>query len=290
MQNSFSIYNSLSRSKEEFKPCIRHLSGCTSAGPTVYIMLIWVMPGRQIILILLYRDLMHLGYKVRYVRNITMSVIWRWKYWQGEDRIERKPDMNILSRWRSCKNHEYLPQEQDRLILSAINRAQGKRAYNRTAGIIKTLLKGLCLWSKRIVYFDVVKYMQNINTVSFRPDSEELMANTRTLEGRMKKEIPLILPSGKRLLLSILWTGLPPWSSVSGLASWGSVMSIKLSGDVFFDIHGGEWTSNSLIRMWDCASTAALERICPLLIHNNMITITSEDGKILGNFITLDDL
>ena len=104
MQTTLFVYNSLSRRKEEFKPLHPPFAGMYVCGPTVYSNAHLGHARPNIIFDLLFRYLMHLGYRVRYVRNITdVGHLEDENTEQGEDRIE-KQDRNILNQWKWFRN------------------------------------------------------------------------------------------------------------------------------------------------------------------------------------------
>jgi cysteinyl-tRNA synthetase len=160
---------------------------------------------------------------------------------------------------------------------------------------IKTLLeKGYAYEVNGSVYFDVVKYnaKYKYGKLSGRI-LEELMANTRTLEGQDEKRNPFDFALWKKASPEHLMNWPSPWSS--GFPGWHlecSVMSIKYLGDVF-DIHGGGMDLQFPHHECEIAqSTAALgKESVRYWIHNNMITINGQKmARSLGNFITLDEL
>ena len=101
MQNNLFIYNSLSKKKELFKPLHPPFVGLYVCGPTVYSNAHLGHARPAIIFDLLNRYLLHLGYKVRYVRNITdVGHLEDETAGEGEDRIAKKARRNSLNRWR----------------------------------------------------------------------------------------------------------------------------------------------------------------------------------------------
>ena len=298
MQNNLFIYNSLSRSKEEFKPLHPPFVGMYVCGPTVYSNAHLGHARPAIIFDLLYRYLMHLGYKVRYVRNITdVGHLEDENTEQGEDRIEKKArqehiePMEVVQKYMNTfhRNMDQL----NTLQPSIEPRASGHIIEQQE--FIKTLLeKGYAYEVNGSVYFDVVKYnaKYKYGKLSGRI-LEELMANTRTLEGQDEKRNPFDFALWKKASPEHLMNWPSPWSS--GFPGWHlecSVMSIKYLGDVF-DIHGGGMDLQFPHHECEIAqSTAALgKESVRYWIHNNMITINGQKmARSLGNFITLDEL
>lgn len=298
MQNPLFIYNSLSRRKEEFKPLHPPFVGLYVCGPTVYSNAHLGHARPAIIFDLLYRYLMHLGYKVRYVRNITdVGHLEDETTEQGEDRITKKArqeqlePMEVVQKYMNTfhRNMDQL----NTLPPSIEPRASGHIIEQQE--FIKILLdKGYAYEVNGSVYFDVLKYNEKYKygKLSGRV-LEELQANTRTLEGQDEKRNSFDFSLWKKASPEHLMKWSSPWSS--GFPGWHlecSVMSVKYLGETF-DIHGGGMDLQFPHHECEIAqATAALgKESVRYWIHNNMITINGQKmARSLGNFITLDEL
>jgi cysteinyl-tRNA synthetase len=267
-------------------------------GPTVYSNAHLGHARPAIIFDLLYRYLMHLGYKVRYVRNITdVGHLEDETTEQGEDRITKKArqehlePMEVVQKYMNTfhRNMDQL----NTLPPSIEPRASGHIIEQQE--FIKILLdKGYAYEVNGSVYFDVLKYNEKYKygKLSGRV-LEELQANTRTLEGQDEKRNSFDFSLWKKASAEHLMKWSSPWSS--GFPGWHlecSVMSVKYLGETF-DIHGGGMDLQFPHHECEIAqSTAALgKESVRYWIHNNMITINGQKmARSLGNFITLDEL
>lgn len=298
MLNNLFLYNSLSRKKEEFKPLHPPFVGLYVCGPTVYSNAHLGHARPAIIFDLLYRYLMHLGYKVRYVRNITdVGHLEDETTEQGEDRITKKArqeklePMEVVQKYMNTfhRNMDQL----NTLPPSIEPRASGHIIEQQE--FIKILIdKGYAYEVNGSVYFDVLKYNEKYKygKLSGRV-LEELQANTRTLEGQDEKRNSFDFSLWKKASPEHLMKWSSPWSS--GFPGWHlecSVMSVKYLGETF-DIHGGGMDLQFPHHECEIAqSTAAFgKESVRYWIHNNMITINGQKmARSLGNFITLDEL
>jgi len=298
MQNTLFLYNSLSRRKEEFKPLHPPFVGLYVCGPTVYSNAHLGHARPAIIFDLLYRYFIHLGYKVRYVRNITdVGHLEDENTEQGEDRIEKKArqeqlePMEVVQKYMNTfhRNMDQL----NTLQPSIEPRASGHIIEQQE--FIKILIKkGYAYEVNGSVYFDVLKYNEKYKYGKLSGCVlEELQANTRDLEGQDEKRNSYDFALWKKASPEHLMNWPSKWSS--GYPGWHlecSVMSIKYLGEVF-DIHGGGM--DLMFPHHECEiaqSTAALgKESVRYWIHNNMITINGQKmARSLSNFITLDEL
>jgi cysteinyl-tRNA synthetase len=298
MQNDLFIYNSLTREKEEFKPLKPPFVGIYVCGPTVYSDPHLGHARPAIIFDLLYRYLMHLGFKVRYVRNITdVGHLQNEESDSGEDKIEKKArqeklePMEVVQKYLNSYHHNM---EQLNLLQPSIEpRATGHIIEQQE--MIKLLIeKGYAYEVNGSVYFDITEYNKKYNygKLSGRV-LEELQANTRHLEGQDEKRHAFDFALWKKASPEHLMNWPSPWSR--GYPGWHlecSVMSIKYLGDTF-DIHGGGMDLQFPHHECEIAqSNVALgHESVRYWIHNNMITINGQKmARSLDNFITLDQL
>ena len=297
MQNNFSIYNSLSRKKELFKPLHPPLIGLYVCGPTVYSDAHLGHARPAITFDLLYRYLTHLEYKVRYVRNITDVGHLENDADEGEDKIEKRArlehlePMEVVQRYlnRFLNNMDQL----NTLKPSIEPRASGHIIEQQV--FIKALINnGYAYEVNGSVYFDVLKYNQKYNygKLSGRV-LEDLQSNSRVLEGQDEKHNSFDFALWKKATPEHLMRWPSPWSE--GFPGWHlecSAMSVKYLGEVF-DIHGGGMDLQFPHHECEIAqSTAALgKESVRYWMHNNMITVKGQKmARSLGNFITLDQL
>ncbi len=295
MQNNFVIYNSLSRQKELFKPLHPPFVGLYVCGPTVYSNAHLGHARPAITFDLLFRYLTHLGYKVRYVRNITDVGHLENDADEGEDKIEKTARIEHLEPMEVVQNYMnsfHRNMDQLNTLKPSIEpRASGHVIEQQE--FIKLLLEnGFAYEVNGSVYFDVLKYSRKYNygKLSGRV-LEELQSNTRALEGQDEKHNPFDFALWKKATPEHLMKWYSPWSD--GYPGWHlecSTMSVKYLGEVF-DIHGGGMDLQFPHHECEIAqSTAALgKESVRYWMHNNMITINGKKmARSLGNFISLD--
>lgn len=298
MQNNLTIYNSLSKKKELFKPLHTPFVGLYVCGPTVYSNAHLGHARPAVIFDLLNRYLLHLGYKVRSVRNITdVGHLEDETAGEGEDRITKKArqehlePMEVVQKYLNTyhKNLEQL----NTLQPSIEPRASGHIIEQQE--LIKEILdKGYAYEINGSVYFDILKYNEKYKygKLSGRV-LEDLQSNTRTLDRQDEKRNPFDFALWKKAAPEHIMKWPSPWSI--GFPGWHlecSAMSTKYLGEVF-DIHGGGM--DLMFPHHECEiaqSTAAHgKESVRYWMHNNMITINGQKmARSLGNFITLDEL
>jgi cysteinyl-tRNA synthetase len=289
------IYNTLSRKKELFEPLNPPFVGLYVCGPTVYGDGHLGHARPAITFDLVFRYLLHSGYKVRYVRNITdVGHLENDETEQGEDKIAKKARLEQLEpmevvQYYTDRYHE----DMDRLNVkkpSIEPRASGH--IIEQIELIKQILDaGYAYVMNGSVYFDVVKYNKKFQygKLSGRV-IDDMMANTRNLEGQEEKRSSVDFALWKKASPEHIMRWPSPWSE--GFPGWHlecSAMSTKYLGEVF-DIHGGGM--DLLFPHHECeiaqSNAAQGKDAVKLWMHNNMITINGQKmGKSLGNFITL---
>jgi cysteinyl-tRNA synthetase len=297
MQSNLSIFNSLSRQKEHFEPVNPPFVGLYVCGPTVYSDAHLGHARPAIAFDLLFRYLLHLRYKVRYVRNITDVGHLENDADDGEDKIEKEArlehlePMEVVQKYMNTYHKNMV--QLNTLPPSIEPRATGHIIEQQE--FIKTILKeGFAYEVNGSVYFDVLKYNNKYNygKLSGRV-IDELQATTRELEGQDEKRNPVDFALWKKATPEHLMRWPSPWSN--GYPGWHlecSVMSTKYLGEIF-DIHGGGMDLQFPHHECEIAqSTAALgKESVKYWMHNNMITINGQKmARSLGNFITLDQL
>lgn len=293
-QHKLTIYNSLSRKKEIFEPLNPPFVGMYVCGPTVYGDGHLGHARPAVTFDMVFRYLQHLGYKVRYVRNITDVGHLENDADEGEDKIAKKARVEQLEpmevvQYFSDRYHE----DMDKLNVrkpSIEPRASGH--IIEQIEMVKAILNaGYAYEVNGSIYFDVEKYHKDhkYGKLSGRV-LEDMITNTRGLEGQDEKKKPVDFALWKKASPSHIMRWPSPWSD--GFPGWHlecSAMSTRYLGEVF-DIHGGGM--DLLFPHHDCEiaqSVAANGKdSVRYWMHNNMITINGQKmGKSLGNFITL---
>jgi len=297
MENNFTIYNSLSRKKELFKPMHPPFVGLYVCGPTVYSDPHLGHARPAITFDLLFRYLTHIEYKVRYIRNVTDVGHLENDADEGEDKIEKKAKLEHLEPMEVVQKYlnSYLRNmEQLNVLNPSIEPRASGHIIEQQRLITEIMDKGYAYEVNGSVYFDVEKYSREYNygKLSGRV-LDELQINTRDLAGQEEKRSPYDFALWKKATPGHLMKWPSPWGE--GYPGWHlecSVMSTKYLGEVF-DIHGGGL--DLLFPHHECEiaqSTAAHgKESVRYWMHNNMITINGQKmARSLGNFITLDQL
>ena len=297
MQNSFTIYNSLSRQKEVFKPLNPPFAGIYVCGPTVYSNAHLGHARPAITFDLLYRYLLHLGYKVRYVRNITDVGHLENDADEGEDKIEKTARLEHLEPMEVVQNYMntfHRNMDQLNTLKPSIEPRASGHIIEQQEFIRLLLDKGYAYEANGSVYFDVLLYNQTYKYGKLSGRIlEDLQTNTRELEGQEEKRNPFDFALWKKASPGHLMKWPSQWSD--GYPGWHlecSAMSIKYLGEIF-DIHGGGMDLQFPHHECEIAqSTGALgHESVRYWMHNNMITINGQKmARSLGNFITLDQL
>ena len=290
------IYNSLLKKKEVFKPLHAPHVGLYVCGPTVYGDAHLGHARPAITFDLLFRYLTHIGYKVRYVRNITDVGHLEHDADEGEDKIAKKARLESLEpmevvQYYTTRYHHNM--DQLNVLSPSIEPHASGHIIEQQAFIEKILEAGYAYESHGSVYFDLRKYAQDFpyGKLSGRVLDEQIN-NTRDLDGQDEKRFPLDFALWKKAAPEHIMHWPSRWSE--GFPGWHlecSVMSTKYLGEQF-DIHGGGM--DLMFPHHECEiaqSTAALgHESVHCWMHNNMITIDGQKmGKSLGNFITLNE-
>ncbi len=296
MENQLYLYNTITRKKELFEPLNPPFAGMYVCGPTVYGDPHLGHARPAITFDLVFRYLLHIGLKVRYVRNITDVGHLEADRDEGEDKIAKK------ARVEQIEPMEVAQYYADRyfIYMDALNvkrpsiepRASG-HIMEQIAMIQQILSAGYAYEVNGSVYFDVDKYSKSYEygKLSGRV-LEDLMTNTRALEGQDEKRNPADFALWKKAQPEHIMRWPSPWSD--GFPGWHlecSVMGVKYLGECF-DIHGGGMDllfPHHESEIAQCQAALGHESV-KYWLHNNMITINGQKmGKSLGNFITLDE-
>ena len=296
MEGKLYLYNTLSRMKVEFKPIKPPFVGMYVCGPTVYGDAHLGHARPAITFDLLFRTLTALGYKVRYVRNITDVGHLEHDADEGEDKIAKKARLEQLEPMEVAQyytNRYHHAMEKLNVLPPSIEPHASGHIPEQIKFVEKILEAGYAYVSEGSVYFDVEKYNKDFHygKLSGR-NIEELLETTRELDGQTEKRRSIDFALWKKAAPEHIMRWESPWSD--GFPGWHmecSAMGTKYLGEEF-DIHGGGM--DLMFPHHECEiaqSTAALgHETVHYWVHNNMITINGQKmGKSLGNFITLDE-
>ena len=290
------IYNSLTSKKEKFIPIEKDHVGMYVCGPTVYSNVHVGNVRTFMSFDMVYRYLLHLGYKVRYVRNITDAGHLENDADQGEDRIAKKAHlekiepMEVVQRYtvdfhNTLNRFNFLPPSIEPTATGHII---------EQIEIIKQIVdKGFAYEVKGSVYFDVLKYNQenNYGILSGRK-IEDLIHNTRLLDGQSDKKNPQDFALWKRAEPQHIMRWPSPWGI--GFPGWHlecTAMSTKYLGKKF-DIHGGGMDLKFPHHECEIAQAEICNDSSPVNIwmHTNMLTLNGQKmAKSTGNFILPND-
>lgn len=291
------LYNSLKRKKELFKPINSPFVGMYVCGPTVYNFVHLGNCRTFISFDLIYRFLTHLGYKVRYVRNITDAGHLENDSDDGQDKISKKAQleqlepMEIVQRY-TLNFHKIL--DRFNTIPPSIEPTATGHIVEQINMIQKIIKNGFAYEINGSVYFDVEKYNINGNygKLSGR-NIQELHSGTRELENQGDKKNSLDFALWKKASENHIMRWNSPWGE--GFPGWHlecSVMSNKYLGESF-DIHGGGMDLQFPHHECEIAQCNASNQIDPVKywLHANMLTFNGKRmSKSTGNSILPNEL
>ena len=294
--NNLVIYNSLSRQKEAFQPLNAPHVGMYVCGPTVYGDGHLGHARPAITFDIVFRYLTHLGYKVRYVRNITDVGHLEHDADDGEDKIAKKARLEQLEPMEVVQHYllrYHHAMEALGVLPPSIEPHASGHIIEQIEYIKSILESGYAYESEGSVYFDVPKFNRDYGygKLSGR-NIDELLATTRALDGQEQKHNPADFALWKKAAPEHIMHWPSPWSE--GFPGWHlecSTMSEKYLGR-HFDIHGGGMDLKFPHHECEIAQSVAHngDPTVRYWMHNNMITINGKKmGKSLGNFITLDE-
>ena len=295
--SNLKVYNSYSRQKESFVPLTHNHVGMYVCGPTVSGESHLGHARGFITFDVIYRYLLYLGYKVRYVRNITDAGHFEEEGREAEDKISKKAVIEILDPMELVQKYTNLfhwAMHQFNNLDPSIEPTATGHIIEQIEMIKKIIAEGYGYTVNGSVYFDVKKYADKYpyGKLSGRK-LDELLETTRDLESQ----------EGKRNRQDFaLWKSAPPGHIMRWNSPWGegfpgwhiecSAMSTKYLGTEF-DIHGGGMDlmfphhESEIAQSMICNHQVAAR----YWIHNNMITINGKKmGKSYNNVITLTDM
>ncbi|MDR3366676.1 MAG: cysteine--tRNA ligase [Prevotellaceae bacterium] len=297
MSTTLQLYNTLSRKKENFEPLNPPHVGMYVCGPTVYGDPHLGHARPAVTFDLLFRYLTRLGYRVRYVRNITDVGHLENDADAGEDKIAKKARLEQLEPMEIAQrytNSYHRAMQQLNVLPPSIEPRASGHIMEQIALVREILERGFAYEIGGSVYFDVEAYSKKYTygKLSGRVLSD-LMANTRDLDGQDDKRNPFDFALWKKASPEHIMRWESPWSV--GFPGWHlecSAMSTKYLGETF-DIHGGGLDLMFPHHECEIAQSVAAcgHDAARMWVHNNMITINGQKmGKSLGNFITLEEL
>ncbi|MDR0711665.1 MAG: cysteine--tRNA ligase [Prevotellaceae bacterium] len=297
MSSNLQLYNTLSRKKETFTPLRAPHVGMYVCGPTVYGDPHLGHARPAITFDLLFRYLTCLGYKVRYVRNITDVGHLESDSDAGEDKIVKKARLEQLEPMevaqRYANRYHDAMQSLNVLPPSIEPRASG-HIIEQIALVQEILERGFAYEVNGSVYFDVEAYSKKYTYGKLSGRTlDSLMTSTRQLDGQDDKRNPFDFALWKKASPAHIMRWKSPWSE--GFPGWHlecSAMSTRYLGEMF-DIHGGGLDLMFPHHECEIAQSVAAcgHDAARMWVHNNMITVSGQKmGKSLGNFITLEEL
>ncbi|MEJ6664017.1 MAG: cysteine--tRNA ligase [Flavobacteriaceae bacterium] len=291
------LYNSLTKQKEVFTPLTEGFVGIYVCGPTVYNNVHLGNCRTFLSFDLVYRYLQHLGYKVRYVRNITDAGHLENDADSGEDRIAKKArlesiePMEVVQRY-TVDFHQVMAQFN--ALPPSIEPTATGHIIEQIELIHQILDAGYAYITNGSVYFDVVRFNQDqtYGKLSGRK-LEDMIANTRELAAQSEKKNPQDFALWKKAEPKHIMRWPSPWSD--GFPGWHlecTAMSTKYLGTQF-DIHGGGMDLKFPHHECEIAQAEACNKISPVQfwMHANMLTLNGKKmAKSTGNHILPGEL
>jgi cysteine--tRNA ligase len=294
MQNLV-IYNTLHRQKERFQPIAAPHVGMYVCGPTVYGDPHLGHARPAITFDILFRYLQHIGYKVRYVRNITDVGHLEHDADEGDDKIEKKARLEQLEPMEIAQfyaNRYHDAMRMLNVLPPSIEPCATGHIIEQEELVKEILANGYAYESNGSIYFDVAKYDKDhkYGILSGR-NLNDMINNSRELNGVGEKRNQTDFALWKRAMPEHIMRWPSPWSE--GFPGWHcecTAMGRKYLGK-HFDIHGGGM--DLVFPHHECEIAQAVaaqgEQMVKYWMHNNMITINGQKmGKSLNNFITLE--
>ena len=291
------IYNSISGEKETFNTVTKEYVGMYVCGPTVYSNVHLGNLRTFTSFDVIYRYLNHIGYKVRYVRNITDVGHLENDEDVGEDRIIKKARVENLEPMEVVQKYTYDFHETARkfnLLPPNIEPTATGHITDQIKLIEKIIDKGMAYVVNGSVYFDVLEYSKSNNYgILSKRNLEDLIHNTRSLDGQSDKKNPQDFALWKKAEPKHIMKWNSPWGD--GFPGWHiecTAMSNKYLGDIF-DIHGGGIDLKfphhecEIAQSNVCFGTNAAN----YWVHANMLTLNGQKmSKSTNNNILPDEI
>ncbi|PUV23633.1 MULTISPECIES: cysteine--tRNA ligase [Sphingobacterium] len=290
MDHNLFLYNTLSRTKEKFEPIHTNLVGMYVCGPTVYSDVHLGNCRTFISFDLIFRYLRHLGYKVRYVRNITDAGHLEGDRDEGDDKFAKKAKLEQLEPMEIVQKYTIGFHDVLRLFNTlppSIEPTATGHISEQIEMIEQIIDNGYAYETDGTVYFDVEKYVQQYDyTVLTNRKLEDMLNNTRELSGQDEKKGRLDFALWIKAKPETIMRWPAPWSV--GFPGWHiecSAMSRKYLGDQF-DIHGGGMDLAATHHTNEIAQSEACNHTAPAKywMHTNMLTVNgARMSKSAGN-------
>ena len=290
MQHNLVVYNTLTRKKEKFEPIHPNMVGLYVCGPTVYSDVHLGNCRTFVSFDLIFRYLLHLGYKVRYVRNITDAGHLEGDNDEGDDKFAKKAKLEQLEPMEIVQKYTIGFHDVLRLfntIPPSIEPTATGHISEQIEMIKQIISNGYAYEVNGTVYFDVDKYVQKYNyTILTNRNLEDMLNNTRELGGQDEKRGRLDFALWIKAKPEHIMRWPSPWSV--GFPGWHiecSAMSQKYLGDSF-DIHGGGMDLAATHHTNEIAQSEACNHVQPAKywMHTNMLTVNgARMSKSSGN-------
>lgn len=290
MDNGLHLYNTLTRRKERFEPLSSPNVGMYVCGPTVYSDVHLGNCRTFISFDVIFRYLKYLGYRVRYVRNITDAGHLEGDRDEGEDKfakrakLEQLEPMEIVQKY-TIGFHDVL--RMFNTLPPSIEPTATGHITEQIEMIKEIIANGYAYEANGTVYFDVEKYSKTYNyTILTNRNLEDMLANTRELGGQDEKHGRLDFALWIKAKPETLMRWPSPWGV--GFPGWHiecSAMSAKYLGDEF-DIHGGGMDLAATHHTNEIAQSEACSHKQPAKywMHTNMLTVNgTRMSKSAGN-------
>lgn len=296
MEQKLQIYNTLSRKKEEFVPIHKECVGMYVCGPTVYGDAHLGHARPAITFDLLFRYLQHIGYKVRYVRNITDVGHLEHDADEGEDKIAKKARLEQLEPMEVAQyytNRFHQAMSALNVLPPSIEPLASGHIIEQEQLVKEILANGFAYESQGSIYFDVEKYNKKYHYgILSNRNLDDVINQSRELAGVGEKHNQVDFALWKKAEPKHIMRWPSPWSE--GFPGWHcecTAMGRKYLGS-HFDIHGGGMDLIFPHHECEIAQSVASQgdQMVHYWMHNNMITINGQKmGKSLNNFITLQE-
>jgi cysteinyl-tRNA synthetase len=295
--NTIKIYNTLSGEKEVFEPITKGHIGMYVCGPTVYSNVHLGNVRTFMSFDMIFRYFKHLGYKVRYVRNITDAGHLENDGDVGEDKITKKARLEAIEPMEIVQRYTV----DFHNVLNTFNFLPPSIEPTATGHIIEQIEliesiinNGFAYTVNGSVYFDVHKYNETKTYgILSKRKLEDLIHNTRTLDGQSDKKNPQDFALWKKAEPTHIMRWPSPWSD--GFPGWHlecTAMSTKYLGD-YFDIHGGGMDLKFPHHECEIAQNQASKNQDPVKywMHANMLELNgARMSKSTGNYINPAEL
>lgn len=290
MDHNLFLYNTLSRTKEKFEPIHPNLVGMYVCGPTVYSDVHLGNCRTFVSFDLIFRYLRHLGYKVRYVRNITDAGHLEGDRDEGDDKFAKKAKLEQLEPMEIVQKYTIGFHDVLRLFNTlppSIEPTATGHISEQIEMIEQIMENGYAYERNGTVYFDVEKYVEQYDyTILTNRKLEDMLNNTRELSGQDEKKGRLDFALWIKAKPETIMRWPAPWSV--GFPGWHiecSAMSRKYLGDQF-DIHGGGMDLAATHHTNEIAQSEACNHTSPAKywMHTNMLTVNgARMSKSAGN-------